>query len=91
MSEPRAYIKLSTLKRGDQGILKSFTSDDIQLRMLDMGCLPESTFTLEHIAPLGDPISLRLTHTSVSVRRSDADYIWVEKIPSAAVAAQDTP
>lgn len=77
-----ALVKLSELSAGEKGMFKEFQSDDVYLKMLDMGCMPDEKFIVERIAPLGDPISLKLSHSSISIRKSDAEKIVIEKLPA---------
>ena len=47
-------------------------------RLMEMGLLPGTTVQVRRIAPLGDPIELRLRGFSLSIRRSEAERIEVE-------------
>ena len=44
---------------------------------MEMGLLPGTSVRLVRVAPLGDPIELRLRDYSLSVRRSEAARISV--------------
>ena len=55
---------------GGQGALRR--------RLLDMGLIPRTTVCVEKIAPLGDPIELRVRGYSLSLRKEDARNISVE-------------
>ncbi len=46
-------------------------------RLLEMGLLPGTPVRVVRVAPLGDPIELRLRDYSLSVRRADAAQIEV--------------
>ena len=50
----------------------------LRLRLLDMGLIPKTTVRVEKIAPLGDPIELRVRGYSLSLRKEDARIIQVE-------------
>ena len=50
----------------------------LRLRLLDMGLIPKTTVRVEKIAPLGDPIELRVRGYSLSLRKEDARNIQVE-------------
>ena len=50
----------------------------LRLRLLDMGLMPETTVRVEKIAPLGDPIELRVRGYALSLRKEDARNIQVE-------------
>jgi Fe2+ transport system protein FeoA len=44
---------------------------------MEMGLLPGTEVRVVRVAPLGDPIELRVRHYSLSVRRADAAEIAV--------------
>ncbi|MGB8329140.1 MAG: ferrous iron transport protein A [Polyangiales bacterium] len=46
-------------------------------RLMEMGLLPGTRVRVVRVAPLGDPIELRLRHYSLSVRRAEAAKITV--------------
>jgi ferrous iron transport protein A len=71
--------KLSALKSGDTATIKRFEEDTLFLKLMEMGCVPGEAITVEHIAPLGDPISISVAGYSLSLRINEADLIWVEK------------
>ena len=50
----------------------------LRLRLLDMGLIPRTVVRVEKIAPLGDPIELRVRGYSLSLRKEDARNIEVE-------------
>jgi ferrous iron transport protein A len=47
-------------------------------RIRDMGILPGAAFRLQGRAPLKDPVVLKLTGCTVTLRNNEADYIEVE-------------
>ncbi len=73
-------IKLSELKRGKPAIIKSIVKDELFLKLMEMGCLPGETITVDHIAPLGDPISVLISGYNLSLRINEAEQILVEEI-----------
>ncbi len=46
-------------------------------RLMEMGLLPGTEVRIVRVAPLGDPLELRLRDYSLSVRRSEAAKITV--------------
>lgn len=72
--------KLSELKAGQRGIIKSFTNNELYLKLMEMGCLPGEEITLEQVAPLGDPISISVSGYSLSLRLNEAEHIEIELI-----------
>ena len=73
-------VKLSSLKPGQKGIIRSFNNNEIFLKLMEMGCLPGEIIVLEKIAPLGDPISVKIAGYSLSLRLNEAENIDIELI-----------
>lgn len=73
-------IKLSQLKPGQQAIIKEFDSQEIYLKLMEMGCLPGERITIEQKAPLGDPVSVNIAGYTLSLRLNEADQIIVNVI-----------
>ena len=67
------------MKSGDRGRIMSFESSDLALKLMEMGCIPGEEVVVEQIAPLGDPISIRIAGYSLSLRINEANQIIVEK------------
>lgn len=72
--------KLSELEQGQRGIIHSFEKDDIYLKLMEMGCVPGEEVIVETIAPLGDPISIKVSGYLLSMRKEEAAAIWVNTI-----------
>ena len=72
--------KLSELKIGQSGKISSFVNDEIFIKLMEMGCVPGETVTVEQIAPLGDPISIFIAGYSLSLRLNEADSILIDDI-----------
>lgn len=45
---------------------------------MEMGCIPGELVIVEQIAPLGDPISIRIAGYSLSLRKNEANQILLE-------------
>ena len=73
-------VKLSSLKPGQKGIIRSFNNNEIFLKLMEMGCLPGEIIVLEKVAPLGDPISVKIAGYSLSLRLNEAANIDIELI-----------
>jgi ferrous iron transport protein A len=71
-------MKLTELKPGEKAVIKSFTSPDLALKLMEMGCIPGEIIVIEQVAPLGDPISIRIAGYSLSLRLNEADHIILE-------------
>lgn len=72
-------MRLSEMKAGEKGRIERFESEDLELKLMEMGCIPGEELVVEQIAPLGDPISIRIAGYSLSLRKNEAQHIIVEK------------
>ncbi|MBU5627560.1 ferrous iron transport protein A [Oscillibacter sp. MSJ-2] len=50
----------------------------LRCRLLDMGLIPRTAVTLKKVAPMGDPMELRVRGYELTLRRDDAAKIEVE-------------
>ena len=50
----------------------------LRCHLLDMGLIPRTVVTLTRMAPLGDPLELRLRGYTLTLRKEDAAMIEVE-------------
>jgi len=72
-------VSLNKLRRGQSGIVAQIEErGDITRRLMSMGLLPGVRVTMMSVAPLDDPISLRLAGFELSIRRGDAQAVSVE-------------
>ena len=71
-------IRLSELKPGQEGIIKEFLSNELFLKLMEMGCVPGEKIVMEQVAPLGDPISISVAGYHLSLRINEAEHIFVE-------------
>ena len=70
---------LSELKRGEKGrIVKIGGTGSIRRRLLDMGLVPGSDIEMERVAPLGDPIEIKVKGYNLSLRKEEAASIQIE-------------
>jgi ferrous iron transport protein A len=53
-------------------------TDELALRLLEMGLIPQTEVRILGTAPFGDPIELELRGYRLSVRRSEAARVLVE-------------
>lgn len=72
-------MKLSELKTGERGVILAFQSPELQIKLMEMGCIPGEEVVMEQKAPLGDPISIRVAGYALSLRLNEASQIIVEK------------
>ena len=74
------FKKLSEVKIGKSVIIHSFESDDLFLKLMEMGCVPGEKITVEQIAPFKDPISISVSGYQLSLRLNEAEHIIVEEL-----------
>lgn len=49
----------------------------LRCRLLDMGLIPKTLVTMQKVAPLGDPIEIRLRGYELTLRKDDAEKIKI--------------
>ena len=72
--------RLSEIRVGHTVVIKSFENNEIFLKLMEMGCVPGETITVEKVAPLGDPIAVAVSGYNLSLRLDEAQNIFVEEI-----------
>ena len=74
------YLKMSDLKKGESGIIKSLSNaSDMRRRLIDIGFSEGALVTLLCHAPLSDPSAYNVKGSIIALRRQDACLITVEK------------
>jgi ferrous iron transport protein A len=67
---------LTTLKKGESGILDRIDMSDLDAqRLMELGFLPGHTVTRAHAAPGGDPRVFRVDGSEVALRRETALHL----------------
>jgi Fe2+ transport system protein FeoA len=51
-------------------------------RLMELGVLPGTRVALVRVAPLGDPLELRVRGCALSMRRDEARTIVVDRVPA---------
>ena len=59
-------------------VVKLHGEGAVKRRIMDMGITKGTTVTVRKVAPLGDPIELRVRGYELSIRKADAETIEVE-------------
>lgn len=72
--------KLSELKPGQKAVIREVSSEEIHLKLMEMGCLPGEPISVEQVAPLGDPVSVQVSGYRLSLRLDEAKHILVDII-----------
>jgi DtxR family Mn-dependent transcriptional regulator len=74
-----SQISLDKLNVGQRGTVVSVSGKGpVKQRLMDMGLVPGSQVEVVRVAPLGDPMELKLKSYNLSVRRNEAKSIIVE-------------
>jgi ferrous iron transport protein A len=68
---------LSELKRGQGGLIDSFTDYELSLKLLEMGCIPGEPVEVIRVAPLGDPIAISVSGYMLSLRKNEAATVRI--------------
>ena len=74
-----ALLKLSELAVGAQAVVREFPKQGSAfLRLREMGVMPGTALTLVRLAPLGDPLEVKVRGYNLTLRKSEAEHILVE-------------
>jgi ferrous iron transport protein A len=73
-------VRLSELPAGVNAVIKSHDESEFRLTLMEMGCVPGEPVSVQMIAPLGDPMAINIAGYYLSIRKNEADKIWVECI-----------
>ncbi len=78
-------MTLDKLEVGMDAIIKSVACVEVSLRkhILDMGLTPGTEVTLVKVAPMGDPLELRVRGYELTLRKDDAARIELTDIHDA--------
>lgn len=68
---------LAQLKLGQSAVIDSFTDKQMALKLLEMGCTPGEVVKIDHVAPMGDPIAIRVSGYLLSLRKAEASTVLV--------------
>jgi ferrous iron transport protein A len=72
-------LTLADLKISEKAEIKGFTDEILSLKLLEMGCLPGTEVELTHLAPFGDPIAIKVSGYTLSMRKEEAATIEVQR------------
>jgi len=70
---------IASLKVGEHGVIKEISLENIPLTLLEMGCLPGEDVELLQIAPLKDPLYIRVNGSHLAIRKETASKILISK------------
>ena len=73
-------MTLDKLAVGSSAVIRTVGgSGALRCRLLDMGLIPLTQVTLQKIAPMGDPIEIRVRGYELTLRLEDARKIELEE------------
>lgn len=71
-------MTLKDLSVGKTAVIKAVGGEGVlRLRLLDMGLTPNTRVTVQRIAPMGDPMEIRLRGYELTLRLEDAAKIEI--------------
>lgn len=73
--------QLNELKLLAKGTIKSIKSSGaLKRKLLDMGIVPGSQLEVVRVAPLGDPVEVRIKGYNLSLRKEEAKQVTIEVV-----------
>lgn len=73
-------MTLNQLPIGQSAVITKVGGEgELRYRFLDMGLIPKTKVTVTKIAPMGDPIEIRLRGYTLTLRIEDAQNIEIRK------------
>lgn len=73
-------MTLAELGVGDSARVVSLGDDEAAERMMEMGLVEGTQFSVVRFAPLGDPIELKARGYHLTLRKAEAATVEVEKL-----------
>lgn len=74
-------MTLNELKIGSSAVITAVGGDGaLRCRLLDMGLIPRTRVTLQKVAPMGDPIEIRVRGYELTLRVEEAKKIEVKGV-----------
>ncbi len=69
---------LAELKTGEVGKITNLITDEVPLKLLEMGCLPGNEVRLLQTAPFSCPLYLNVNDSHLAIRKDIAKQIEIE-------------
>lgn len=76
-------LSLMDLRPGEGGTVLGFAPGlaEYRRRLMAMGLTPGTPFTVTRVAPLGDPVQLRVRQSALTLRKDEAAMLRIERTP----------
>ncbi len=73
--------RLGLLRPGDSAVIRRVGCErGLARRLMELGLLPGTPVSVTRVAPLGDPLELRVRDFSLSIRRAEAAAVEVTDV-----------
>ena len=74
-------MTLDELKVGESAVISAVGGEgSLRCRLLDMGLTPRTSVTMQKIAPMGDPVEIRVRGYELTLRVEDARKIELKGV-----------
>lgn len=74
-------MTLNELKIGSSAVIRAVGGEGaLRCRLLDMGLIPRTKVTLQKVAPMGDPMEIRVRGYELTLRLEDAEKIEIGEV-----------
>ena len=74
-------MTFNELKPGESATITAVGGEGpLRCRLLDMGLIPRTEVTLQKVAPMGDPIQIRVRGYELTLRTEDAEKIEIKGV-----------
>ncbi len=73
-------MTLDQLPKSQPSVIKTINTEHVPLKLIEMGCMPGNIVEVLQIAPLSDPIYIKVNDSFLSIRKDLAQQIEVELI-----------
>lgn len=71
---------LASLKAGEKALIKKIRArGTLRKRLIEMGITPGSMVEIERVAPMGDPVEVKVRGYHLSLRREEVEHVEVEQ------------
>jgi ferrous iron transport protein A len=68
---------IANLKIGEKAFIEKLCLENIPLKLLEMGCLPGIEVQLIQIAPMQDPLYIKVNGSHLAIRKETAEKISI--------------
>ena len=74
-------MTINDLTVGQSGVITAVGGEgSLRNRFLDMGLIPQTEVKLQKVAPMGDPMEIRVRGYELTLRREDARQIEIGEV-----------